>query len=96
MNTTPNVPKAPQTIELYAIKDTLIGFSQPFFAQSRAVALRSFIGSVRATTPNVANTFPENKELYQIGVMNCDDGSITSSVEFVARAISYVENTEVK
>ena len=99
MNTTPNTPStsnAPQSIELYAIKDTLIGFSQPFFAQSRPVALRSFIGSVRATTPNIANTFPENKELYQIGVMNLDDGSITTSVEFVARAISYVEDTEVK
>ena len=87
--------RAPQILELYSVKDTLIGFSQPFFAQSRAVAVRQFAGSVRATTPNVANTFPENKELYQIGIMNLDTGVITSNVEFVARALDYVE-TEVQ
>lgn len=93
MNTT---PKAPQTIELYAIKDTLIGFSQPFFAQSRAVALRNFVGSARATSPNIVNTYPENKELYQVGVMNLDTGEITSQIEYVARAITYIESPEVK
>lgn len=80
-----------KTIELYAVKDTLIGFSQPFFAQSRSVALRQFIGSAQATTPNIVNTFPENKELYQIGIMDLDTGEITSKIEFVARANTYTE-----
>ena len=88
--------KAPQIIELYAIKDTLIGFSQPFFAQSRAVALRNFVGSAQATTPNIVNTYPENKELYQVGIMNLDTGEITTQIEYVARAVTYVEPKEVK
>lgn len=79
------------TVELYAVKDTLIGFSQPFFAQSRPVALRQFIGSAQATTPNIVNTFPENKELYQIGIMDLDTGEITSKIEYVARANTYTD-----
>lgn len=86
-----NTTQAPQTIELYAVKDTMIGFSQPFFAHSRPVAIRQFVGSVRATTPNVANTFPENKELYFLGTMDLNTGVVNSNVEFVARAIDYVE-----
>lgn len=79
------------TLELYSIKDDLIGFSQPFFSQSEQVALRQFIASVRATTPNIANTFPENKKLYRVGIMNLLSGEIEKDVTYIASAMTYVE-----
>ena len=84
----------PTTLEIYSIKDDLLGFSQPFLSNSEAVALRSFIASVRASEPNAANTFPENKSLYRLGTINIESGSIVSDVVFIARAITYLETSK--
>lgn len=78
-------------IELYSVKDNLVGFSQPFPCSSEAVAVRSFISSAKAIEPNVVNTYPEHKELYKVGDMDDQTGIITSDVRFIARAIDYIE-----
>lgn len=77
-------------IELFSIKDVLVGFSQPFACANEAVALRQFIGSVRAQQPNICNTFPENKELWKIGELDDQTGELTSNIKFIARATTYV------
>lgn len=76
-------------IELYAVKDVLVGLSQPFCAQNEAVARRMFIGSAQAQTPNVVNTFPENKELWKIGDYDDQTGAVTSDLKFIDRAAPY-------
>lgn len=76
-------------IELYAVKDVLVGMSQPFCAQNEAVARRMFIGSAQAQTPNLVNTFPENKELWKIGDYDDQTGALTSDIKFIDRAAPY-------
>lgn len=80
-------------IELFSVKDTLVGFSRPFAALSDAVALRQFIATVRSPQPNFCNTFPEQKELYYVGSMDDATGKITTSDElprYLASASAYV------
>ena len=84
-------------IELFSVKDTLVGFSQPFAAMSDAVALRQFIATVQSPKPNFCNTFPEQKELYYIGCFDDATGKITTSDElprFLANASAYVLSAE--
>ena len=76
-------------INLYAVKDVLVGFSEPFCAQNDAVARRMFIGSAQAQTPNLVNTFPENKELWKIAEYDDQTGTMSNDVVFLDRAAFY-------
>lgn len=78
-------------MELFAIKDTMVGFSQPFPAVNEGVALRQFIGSAKAEQPNIVNTYPENKELWKLGVLDDQTGELNSDIKFIARASVYTE-----
>ena len=78
-------------MDLYAIKDNLVGFSQPFPCHNEGVALRQFIASARAEQPNIVNTYPENKELWKVAVMDDQTGEVSADLKFVARAITYTE-----
>lgn len=80
-------------IEMYSVKDSMVGFSQPFCMVNEAVALRAFIASVRSPEPNVANTFPENKSLWKVGTMDDQTGELTADVKFIAEASPYVIQT---
>lgn len=77
-------------ISLYSVKDTLVGFSQPFCSVNDATALRMFISSVRSKEQNACNTFPENKELWKLGDIDDQTGKIKSDVVFLAKASIYV------
>lgn len=84
-------------INLYSVKDTLVGFSVPFGSMSDEVALRQFAATVRSPQPNFCNTFPENKELYVIAQFDDQSGKVIiddSLPRFLARASSYVLPTE--
>lgn len=77
-------------LELYAIKDTKAAFTQPIVCPNEGFALRMFIGSVRATQPNAANVFPEDKEFWRIGYMDDQTGELKSDLQRIAFASSYI------
>lgn len=77
-------------LELYAVKDNKVGFSQPFVCPNQAFALRMFITSVRSDKPNAANTFPEDKELWKVGELDDQTGRLTSDLAQIAHASTYV------
>lgn len=77
-------------VKMYSIKDTLVGFSQPFPALNDAVALRMFIGSVQAEQPNICNTYPENKQLWSLCEFDDQTGEMVSCPTHLAEAAQYV------
>lgn len=77
-------------IKVYSVKDELIGFSQPFYAPSNAVAIRSFQGSAQSEKPNIVNTNPEDKSLWFVGEFDDQSGSFTNSLERIARAEDFI------
>lgn len=78
-------------IQLYAIKDTLIGFTQPFAMHSKPHAIRQFTNSVNAGQNNEANVNPEHKELWYIGEYDDQTGHITTKPEFAIKAMDVLE-----
>lgn len=81
-------------IELFSIKDNLVGHSQPFCAVSEQVAIRQFIGSANSEQPNIVNTYPENKELWKLGSVDDQTGVLESDVKYLCRASDFI-NKEV-
>lgn len=80
---------------LFAIKDTKVGFDQPFIQHSEAVALRTVQGMVNSNERNALKDYVEDKELYAIGMYDTDTGIITSDVHLVARLVNLVKVSEV-
>lgn len=78
-------------IELYAIKDVMLGFSNPFASANDQTAIRAFASSVRSPQPNLANEYPEHKQLWHIGTMEFESGELESDVRFLANAMTYVQ-----
>lgn len=81
-------------IFLYSIHDVAAGFSQPFSAVNDAVARRMFANSVRAETPNIANTNSEDKTFYKLGELDSETGVITSDVVLLANAEEFMPSNE--
>lgn len=75
---------------LYAIRDSLIGFSMPFIRDNDAVASRAFdYDCNRSDSPYTTN--PEHFQLFHIGEFDTDDGSISScSPRMVACATDFI------
>ena len=81
--------------KIYTIKDTKIGHMAPFLMQNDAVAIRTFENMAKQTTPNAVNTYPEDKELWEIGEFEDQTGEIKShEPRFVTKAIDYITKTE--
>ena len=79
-------------LRLYAIKDTLVGFSAPYAQHNDAYAKRALENAVKDTKPNHINTNPEDKELFYVGTFDEDTGIITGETpQFLARASEYVK-----
>lgn len=76
--------------ELYAVKDTLIGFSQPFPMQNEAVALRSFSAAAQSPNQTAVNTNPEHKQLWFIGTFDDVTGDLKSNPRYVADATQFL------
>lgn len=81
-------------MNVYAVKDVLVGFSQPFFVANDSVAVRMFANSARAKEPNSVNIYPEHKELWKIATYDDQTGEIVNDIVFIAKAIDYVVRGE--
>lgn len=77
-------------LNLYAIKDTKGPFSQPVVYPNDDFALRSFIAAVRSPQPNAANTFPEDKQFFRIGVYDDETGKLQTDIKLLGCASNYV------
>lgn len=77
-------------INVYSVKDSKIGFGTPIACINDEMALRQFIGSVRAETPNVCNTYPEDKSFWKLGSFDEATGVFTTDLRELAKAEVYV------
>lgn len=79
---------------IYAIKDTKVGFMQPFIQVNDAVAVREFTNIVNSGNSVVSANYTD-MELYRIGSYNQDTGLIESKVDFVVKGadVKRVEET---
>lgn len=75
---------------IYAFKDTKIGFMQPFLQQNEAVAMRTLKMAVNDEQGPIRN-MAEDIQLYQLGTFDDDTGEIMPEVKFVANAIDHKE-----
>ena len=79
---------------IYAIKDTKVGFMQPFIQVNDAVAVREFTNIVNSGSSVVSANYSD-MELYKLGSYNQDNGAIVSDVSFVIKGadVKHVEET---
>ena len=75
------------TLKIYAIKDTKVGFMQPFYQANNAVAIRSFTNAVNSDQTNNINQNMDDMELWLLGEFNDDTGEIKSEITFLCKAI---------
>lgn len=69
-------------MEMYAFKDVLIGFMEPFLQQNRAVAIRSFRQTMLREDAGIAR-YQKDIELWKLGTFNEETGEITPSLEYI-------------
>lgn len=69
-------------MEMYAFKDVLIGFMEPFLQQNRAVAMRSFQQTMTNENSGISR-YQKDIELWKIGNFNEETGEITPELEYV-------------
>lgn len=75
---------------IYAFRDTKIGFMQPFLQQNEAVAMRTLKMAVNDEHSQIRN-MAEDIQLYQLGTYDDDTGEIVPEVKFIANAIDHKE-----
>ncbi len=80
---------------LFAIKDTKVGFWKPFIQPNEAVAVRDFSNMVNSSdNPFVRDNYMD-LELYSLGCFDDITGSIDSDVSFICTGVS-LKKTEVE
>ena len=80
------------TEKIYSIKDTKIGFGQPFTMINNAVAIRAFSNMAQAEQPNQVNTYPEDKELWELGEFDTETGKIKAiEPKYINKALDFKE-----
>lgn len=63
-------------LEIYAIRDTMVGFMTPFYQANEQVALRNF--KIRINNPtSELKAIAENLELYKLGTFDDQSGEIS-------------------
>ena len=71
-------------LNLYGIKDTVIGaISTPFAQNNNATAIRMIRNYINSPTDNEIKQNYKDKQLYLLGEYDDNTGYITSNVEFV-------------
>lgn len=73
-------------LKIYAIKDTKVGFMQPFCQVNDSVAIREF-GNLINTGSSVVSQNYEDMELYSLGTYSQDTGSIESDVQYLVKGV---------
>lgn len=72
---------------IYAIKDTKVGFMQPFIQPNDDVAIREFKTMVNSDKTSVGVNYSD-MELYKLGEYFMDNGEIVSVVSFLINGIN--------
>lgn len=74
-------------MQLFSIKDTALqAYMQPFFAHTRAAAVRAFTDGINDNSTPM-NKHPEDYELYHVGEYDDQLGLVTGiPIELIARA----------
>lgn len=72
--------------KVYAIKDTKVGFMQPFIQVNDDVAVREFKNIVNCGNSIVSANY-QDMELYCLGSYNQDNGEIVSNVDFIIKGV---------
>lgn len=75
---------------LYAIKDTLVGFLQPFIQPNDATATREFANMVNKSQSAVSVNY-QNMELYKLGSYDSDTGIVISDVQYLVKGADVKE-----
>lgn len=75
---------------LFAVKDELEGFGSPIVASNKAKAMLIF-GDEIQHPDSMLNKHPENYSLYALGQYNEETGEIISKVEYLDKAVNYVQ-----
>lgn len=72
--------------KLYSIKDTKIGFMNPFLNHNDGTAIREFTNGANEINKNSINTNPEDKQLWYLGEYDDQTGIIQSEPKFLINA----------
>lgn len=76
--------------EIFAIKDTKVGFMNPTVEANQNVAIRNF--SYAMNVKDSLFTFrPSDFEFYKLGTFDTDIGSVTPCIEFICTGDSVIE-----
>ena len=79
---------------IYSVKDTKIGYMQPFYQNNEAVAVRNFSNAINSPQLNNINQNLEDMELWKLGAFDDQTGEITSEIKFVIKAIDLKKETK--
>lgn len=78
-----------------AIKDTKMGYVSTFLAQNEMTALRQF-GDMTKTPGTLMGNHPEDFELYVVGDLDDQAGTIKPCNKYIARANEFTTKKEEK
>lgn len=78
---------------VYSVRDTKVGFSDPFICPNDSAASRALSFSFNNAT-NMVSYSPADFNLYRIGTFDSDTGLIEKCLpEFVCCALDFVDKT---
>lgn len=80
--------------KIYSIKDTKVGFMQPFYQANQAVAIRAFNNAVNAKEINNINQNADDMELWELGEFDDQTGEIKSEVKYIVKANDLIKKGE--
>ena len=81
-------------LKIYSIKDTKVGFMQPFYQANQAVAIRAFNNAVNAKEINNINQNADDMELWELGEFDDQTGEIKSEVKYIVKANDIIKKGE--
>lgn len=73
-------------LKIYAIKDTKVGFMQPFCQVNDSVAVREFGNLINSGSSVVSQNY-EDMELHCLGSYSQETGIIESNVQYLVKGI---------
>ena len=82
---------------IYAIRDILIGFHDPFIMVSDEVALRAFVNAACSDQPTIANENPADTALFKLAEFDTQSGEIhPCSLQMLCTSVEAIAKKERK
>lgn len=75
-------------MELYAVKDVLVGYMNPFVMLNQQQAVRAFSHTVNSKQPNPIQDDMEHMQLWRLGTFDELTGVLVSKPEMIVDALS--------